>query len=316
MIGHRPPAGDLEADHRPVVEASSPGRRRAGKRDGNPWVPYLLVLPALAIYAVFLLYPLGQAVQISFYDWNGLSVGTFVGGANYAEIVTDDALRLAFVHALVLIVFYTCIPIALGLVIASILNRGRVKGLGFFRTVYFVPQVIALVVAATAWKAIYGYNGSLNEILRTVGLGGLAADWLGDYTLALPAVGLIGTWVQLGLVIVLLLAGMARIPDTLYEAARLDGAGPVREFVSITVPSVKGELTVAVTLTVIAALKNFDLVYMTTKGGPGGSTSVPAYQVYAQAFQQRNVGLAAAIGITLALLIFLINLVVNRKGEA
>jgi raffinose/stachyose/melibiose transport system permease protein len=276
----------------------------------------LLILPAFVLYAVFMLYPLGQAVQISFYDWNGMTVGTFVGADNYLEIVNNVGLRAAFLHSFVLIFFYAVIPICIGLVMAGILNRGRVKGLGFFRTVYFVPQVIALVVAATAWKSIYGYNGSLNELLRAIGLDALAHDWLGDYTLALPSVGLIGTWVELGLVIVLLLAGMVRIPDTLYEAARLDGAGPIREFFSITVPSVKGEIVVAATMTIIAALKNFDLVYMATKGGPGGSTSVPAYQVYAQAFQQHNVGLAAAIGITLALMIFIINLIVNRKGEA
>ncbi|MDR1118595.1 MAG: sugar ABC transporter permease [Bifidobacteriaceae bacterium] len=298
----------------------SPLRGRAARRrggvDGHPLTPYLLILPAFALYAVFLLYPLGQAVQISFYDWNGMTEGTFVGLENYLEIVHNAGLRAAFLHSFVLIFFYAAIPIGIGLVIAGILNRGRVRGLGFFRTVYFVPQVIALVVAATAWKSIYGYNGSLNGLLRSLGLGALARDWLGDYTLALPSVGVIGAWVELGLVVVLLLAGMARVPEALYEAARLDGAGTVREFFSITIPSVRGEIVVVATLTIIAALKNFDLVYMATKGGPGGSTSVPAYQVYAQAFQQHNVGVAAALGITLALLIFAVNLVVNRKGGA
>jgi raffinose/stachyose/melibiose transport system permease protein len=304
---------------RPAAEASHLNRRtgrRRGGANGRLLTPYLLILPAFVLYAVFLLYPLGQAVQISFYDWNGMTVGEFVGAENYLEIIHNAGLRAAFLHSFVLILFYAVIPICAGLVIAGILNRGRVRGLGFFRTVYFVPQVIALVVAATAWKSIYGYNGSLNELLRSLGLCALARDWLGDYTLALPSVGMIGAWVELGLVIVLLLAGMARVPSALYEAARLDGAGAIREFFSITVPSVRGEIVVAATLTIIAALKNFDLVYMATKGGPGGSTSVPAYQVYAQAFQQHNVGLAAALGIMLALMIFVINLIVNRKGEA
>lgn len=114
---------------------------------------------------------------------------------------------------------------------------------------------------------------------------------------------------------VLLLAGMTRIPAELYEAARLDGAGPVREFFSLTLPSVRGEIAVALTLTVIAALKTFDLVYMLTKGGPGHQTSVPSYEVYRQAFELGSVGAAAALGITLTLVIFVISFVINGIGD-
>ena len=300
-------------------EGEAPARRtgyftRHAVRGYGPFTPYLFLLPAAAVYGVFLLYPFGQAIQISFYDWNGMTVGTFAGLKNYAALATNPALRAAFGHAFVLIVFYAVIPIVCGLVIAAVLNRARVKGLGFFRTVYFVPQVIALVAAATAWSHIYGIDGSLNDILRHVGLDALASDWLGDYTLALPSVGVIGTWVEIGLVIVLLLAGMARVDSALYEAARIDGAGPAREFLFITLPSIRGEIAVAATLTVIAALKNFDLVYMTTSGGPGGSTTVPSYEVYRQAFIVKQVGLATAVGVTLSVLILVINVVVNRIG--
>ncbi|MDR2895313.1 MAG: sugar ABC transporter permease [Propionibacteriaceae bacterium] len=277
--------------------------------------PYLLLLPAIVVYACFMLFPLGRAVQLSLYDWNGLTVGVWAGFDNYLRLATDGELRAAFGHALVLIVFYCVIPIVLGLIIAAILNRAKVKGLGFFRTIYFLPQVIALVVAATAWRSIWGLDGSLNAVLKAIGLGGLAQDWLGSYTLALPAVGVIGTWLEIGLVMVLLLAGMGRIPHELYEAARLDGAGAVREFFSVTLPSVRGEIAVAATLTIVAALKNFDLVYMTTHGGPGGTTSVPSYEVYNQAFMVKQVGLASAIGVTLTLLIFIINLIVNRVAD-
>ncbi|WP_434056420.1 carbohydrate ABC transporter permease [Georgenia sunbinii] len=291
------------------------GRAAGGSAHRFGATPYLFLLPAFVVYAVFLLYPLGRAAQISLYDWDGLSLATFVGLDNYIEVFADPQLREAFWHALVLIFFFAIIPLAVGLVLAAILVRARVRGLGFFRTVVFLPQVIAMVVVAVAWRQIYAPKGDLNRLLEAVGLGSLTRTWLGDFTWTLPAVGFVGTWVCTGLVTVLLMAGIARIPNDLFEAATLDGAGPVRQFLFITVPSVRAEIVVALTLTIIAALKTFDLVYVTTSGGPGTSTSVPSYEVYRRAFMIGDVGSAAAIAIVLTVLIFLINLAVNRIGE-
>jgi raffinose/stachyose/melibiose transport system permease protein len=303
---------------RPAAGADSDAPR-AGRAAGPPGEPrrvaYLYLLPAFVVYAAFLLYPLLRAVQLSFYDWDGLTLGTWAGLDNYREIATDGALRASFGHALVLIVFYAVLPLAAGLVIASVLNRGRVRGLAFFRTVVFLPQVVAMVVVAVAWRRIYAPDGSLNDLLSAVGLGSLTHGWLGDYTLALPAVGFVGTWFETGLVTVLLLAGMGRIPRDLYEAARLDGAGAWRELFAVTLPSVRGEIAVALTLTVIAALRTFDLVYVTTRGGPGNSTSVPSYEVYHRAFELGRVGSAAAIGVTLTAVIFLISFGITRLGD-
>jgi raffinose/stachyose/melibiose transport system permease protein len=258
---------------------------------------------------------LGKAVHLSLFDWDGMSTGVFVALGNYADLVANSSLRASFAHAGVLMVFYCVIPLIVGLVIAAVLNRAKVRGLGFFRTVFFLPQVIAMVVVATAWAGIYAFRGPLNTALRAIGLDALAQDWLGSYTWALPSVGLIGTWVEIGLVVVLMLAGMARISPDLYEAARLDGAGAIREFFAVTLPSVVGETAVALTLTIVAALKTFDLIYMTTSGGPGTTTTVPSYQVYYQAFKLHEVGMAAAIGVTLTGLIFLINLVINAAAD-
>jgi raffinose/stachyose/melibiose transport system permease protein len=219
------------------------------------------------------------------------------------------------VHAFVLIFFYAILPLSVGLVIAAILNRAKVRGMAFFRTVIFLPQVIAMVVVAVAWTRLYATDGSINALLNLIGLGSWSRAWLGDYLFALPAVGLIGSWVETGLVTILLLAGMGRINKEQYEAASLDGAGAVREFFAVTLPSVRGEIAVALTLTIVAALKTFDLIYMTTRGGPGTSTTVPSYQVYYQAFQLGQVGTASAIGIALTVLIFGINLVINRIAD-
>jgi raffinose/stachyose/melibiose transport system permease protein len=278
-------------------------------------IAYLYLLPGFAVYAAFLLFPLLRSVQLSFYDWDGLTLGKWVGVANYQEIVSDAGLRSAFGHALVLMLFFAVIPVCVGLVLASVLNRAKVRGLPFFRTVVFLPQVIAMVVVAVAWRRMYAPDGTINDLLRALGLGSLARGWLGDYALALPAVGFIGTWFETGLVTVLLLAGMSRISGSLYEAARLDGAGPVQEFFAVTLPSVRGEIAVALTLTVIAALRTFDLVYVTTSGGPGNSTSVPSYEVYHRAFELGRVGSAAAVGVTLTVLILLISLVINRIAD-
>ena len=296
-----------------------PLRARRRSDAGPPGEPrrigYLYILPALLVYLAFALYPLLKAVYLSFFDWDGLTLGTWAGLDNYAEVLSDERLRGGFVHALVLIGFYAVLPLVIGLLLAAILHRARVRGLGFFRTVIFLPQVVAMVVIAVAWRRIYSPDGSLNALLSAVGLDSLTRGWLGDYTFALPAVGVIGTWFEAGLVTVLLLAGMSRIPTELYEAARLDGAGPVQEFFAVTLPSVRGEIAVALTLTVIAALKTFDLIYLTTRGGPGNSTSVPSYEVYHQAFELGHVGLASAIGVCLTVIIFAISFAITRLGD-
>lgn len=284
-------------------------------RTGRWYLPYLYLAPALVLYGTFGLYPLIRSAQFSLFEWDGLGRSTFVGLENYAELFADPVLRSAFGHALVLIFFFAVLPLVLGLMVAAVLNRAKVRGLGLFRTVVFLPQVIAMVVVAVSWRQIYAPGGALNEALRGLGLDTLTRSWLGDYTWTLPAVGFVGTWVQIGLVMVLMLAGMGRVPRELYEAARLDGAGAVREFFAITLPSVRGEIAVALTLTIIAALKTFDLVYVTTGGGPGTSTTVPAYEVFQRAFREGAVGSAAAIAMTLTVLIFAINVVVNRLGD-
>ena len=277
--------------------------------------PYLYILPAFVVYAGFMLYPLVRAGQFSLYEWPGFGPATFVGLGNYTDLLSDDRFKASILHALVLIFFYSILPLVIGLILAAVLRRGSVRGLGFFRVAIFLPQVIALVVVAVAWHQIYSPSGSLNDLLALIGLGDLARGWLGDPKLALPAVGVIGFWLETGLVMLLLLAGMGRISNQLYEAARLDGAGPVREFFAITLPSVKAEITTALVLTIIAALKTFDLVYLTTSGGPGTVTTVPSYEVYNRAFNLKDVGSASAVAIVLTIMVFIINVFVSRIGE-
>jgi raffinose/stachyose/melibiose transport system permease protein len=253
-------------------------------------------------------------VVLSLYEWDGLTAGTWAGLANYADIFTDDRLRSSFLHTGVLVIFFAIIPTTVGLVLAAVVARARVRGLSFFRVVIFLPQVVAMVVVAVTWRQIYAPDGTLNDLLRLVGLDGLTRGWLGDFTFALPAVGVVGTWVSTGLCFVLLLAGTGKIPSDLYDAVRVDGGGAIREFFTVTLPALRNELVVALTLTVIAALRTFDLVYVTTRGGPGTSTTVPSYEVYRRAFEIGQVGSAAAIGVTLTVIILGINLLIARIG--
>jgi raffinose/stachyose/melibiose transport system permease protein len=292
-------------------------RPREERPPGEPGsIGYLYLAPAFLVFAGFVLVPLLHAAWLSLFSWDGLTPGTWAGLHNYGDVVGDPVLRRAFGHALILIVFYALLPVSIGLVLAGLVARIHVPGLPVFRTILFLPQVVALVVVAVMWRMIYDPDqGALNSILRAIGLGGLARSWLGDFGWALPSVGLIGTWFMYGLAMVLLTAGAQKIPHSLFDAARVDGAGPVREFLAVTLPALRGEIAVALTLTTIAALRNFDLVYITTKGGPGDATSVPAFQVYDRAFNTGQVGSAAAIGICLVAVIFALSLLINRSAE-
>jgi raffinose/stachyose/melibiose transport system permease protein len=261
-------------------------------------VAYLYLLPALTLFGLFVLAPLAHSAWLSLFSWDGVTPGTWVGLDQYEAVLGDAELRAAFAHALVLLVFYAVLPVAIGLMLAALASRSRIRGLAALRTVIFLPQVIALVVVGVMWRIVYEPTG-----------------WLGDFSLALPAVGLVGTWVTFGLTMVLFMAGVQKIPRSLYDAARVDGAGPVREFFAVTLPGLRGELAVALTLTTIAALRTFDLVYVTTGGGPGDATTVPALEVYRRAFRGGDVGSAAAIGICLAAAIFALAFAINRVAD-
>src|SRR5690606_12236773 len=178
--------------------------------------------------------------------------------------------------------------------------------------VLFLPQVVSSVVVGAIWVAIYAPQGVLNRFLAVLGLEAVTRSWLGDFAWALPAVGLIGTWMEIGLCLVLFLAGVSRIDPELYEAARLAGAGTVREFFAVTLPGLRAQIAVALTLPVVAALKSFDIIFVAPRGGPGDATSVPAFLVYHRAFDLNQVGSACAIGIALTLLILLVTAAINR----
>ena len=279
-------------------------------------VGWLFVLPTLLMYAAYVLQPVVLTVQYSLYRWDGVGPATFVGLSNYETVLSDPNLLGTIVNAFRLIVFFSFIPVTLGLVVASIMRRVAAGSLGTVaRTVLFLPQVIPLVAAGIVWSWVLSLTGIFNQLLTALGLAGVTRAWLGDFDTALPAVGFIGAWVLLGLCIVLLLTGMTKIDPALYESARLDGANAIREFIAITIPSLRNEIAVCLTVTVIAALGAFDIVYVSTGGGPGLATMVPGLQIYVLAFSARQVGLASALAVALIVLVLVVILPIQRLGR-
>jgi ABC-type sugar transport system permease subunit len=277
------------------------------------------VLPALAIYGFVVVVPTLQSVWYSFYDWMGVGKATWVWFDNYTEFLTNPRLSLALQHTLVFAIFYAVLPICLGLISAALVSRGNTRGGGFFRTVIFLPQVLTSVVIVVMWNELFSTSGLINSTLRAMGLASWTQPWLGSFQWALPALGLAGTWTTMGLCMLLFVAGIGNIPSELYDAVRVDGAGVFREFFTVTLPGLVPQLAVALTLTLIGALRVFDLVWLTTRGGPGDSTVTPSLLLYQTAFTRGEVGAGAAVGVCLAIISIVVALAIvaitDRKSN-
>lgn len=276
-------------------------------------IGWLFATPALVMYAIFVLIPLVMSIQYSFVRWDGIGEMTWVGLKNYETVLRVPDLLETIFNAFRLVVWFSFIPVGLGLVVASVIHRVAVGRLGSVaRTILFLPQVIPLVAAGIIWGWLLSLPGLINQILTAVGLGSATRAWLGDFDWALPAVGMIGVWVLLGFCTVLLSTGMTKIDPALYESARIDGASWFTEFTQITVPLLRHEIGVCLTVTVIAALAAFDIVYVSTAGGPGNSTAVPGIQIYILAFTQQRIGLASALAVLLMLLVLVVIIPIQR----
>lgn len=298
----------------PVVAVLKQGKRKRVDRPG--YAAWLMLLPALVVYIGFVIAPFALGLQYSFYEWNGVGASTFVGIANYVQVVTNPVLLGSILNAFTLIIFFTLIPISVGLMLASLIRSMRQGPMASAaQTILFLPQIIPLAAAGIAWSWMYAQTGTVNQILNIIGFGGITRSWLADYGTALPAVGLIGSWVLTGLCTVLLLTGISKIDGSLYEAIRLDGAGWWREFFTVTLPGLRQEIAVLATLTIIAALSSFDIIYTSTQGGPGRATLVPGISIFRIGFTQSDVGLASAFGMVLMVLVLLVVLPIQRLSK-
>ncbi|MFF0226102.1 carbohydrate ABC transporter permease [Streptomyces sp. NPDC004629] len=289
-------------------------RHRAGtpprRRDSHA----LFLLPGVLAFLAVIVVPFLMNTGVSLTDWQGVGSPDWSGLANYRELLGDTEFWASFRHSLFMVVAMALLPTALGLVLAAALFDYIGKHFGsrvvvVLRACFYLPQVLPIAVAGIVWSWILAPDdGTLNALLKAVGLGSWRQDWLGDPDLALYSVMGVMVWVQLGFPLVVFMAGLQRVDPQLYEAAELDGAGWWRRFRHITLPQLRPEIHVVLTWCTVAALKVFGAVYVLTKGGPGGATDVPSYFSFTTFFEKTQVGYGAAISTVLTVLILALSL--------
>ncbi|APG16711.1 hypothetical protein Y71_21225 [Kosakonia radicincitans DSM 16656] len=279
----------------------------------SAWRNALYLLPAVLVYAVFLLVPLLASLGISFTDWDGTSMPIFSGISNYLRMFSDPVFWVALGNNALLMLFYTLLPISVGLLLCSFLYETRNNNeRSLLRIFFFLPYIMPMAVLGVVWRWLYNPAfGPIDQFLRAVGLPQLALSWLGDFNWALPAVGLVATWYFFGFCLVLFMSGLQRMDPSLLEAADLDGSSRRQKFMRITLPSLRPEVRIALLLTVIASLKAFDLVYVMTQGGPGTSTMVTNLFMYKQGFDLHYFGYASAVAVFSMMIVLLINALIH-----
>jgi multiple sugar transport system permease protein len=294
---------------RPVRTKAKPTRQRTRRREAIG-----LVLPSLIPILVLSVAPIVVGIFLAFTDARLVRHPdyAFAGVDNFTKLVGNDLFWDSLRIGMIWTVGVTVLQLAAAMGLALLLNSGlRLQGLT--RVLALVPWAMPPVVVAIMWQMIYSANGGpLNAVLGSVGLPD-DINWLGDFSFALPAVIVVGVWVGMPQTTVTLLAGLQQIPAELHEAAAMDGAGAWRRFTAVTWPSLRPIVTSITSLNFIWNFNSFSLVYVLTAGGPGGKTMVPVLFVYLEAFKNREIGYAAAMGLVLVLVVVLILAVYLRS---
>jgi raffinose/stachyose/melibiose transport system permease protein len=294
---------------------TAPQRLRARSRsplDRPPWTTIaVFLLPALALYTVFVLYPIVQSLRYSLYDWNGLEPLTdFVGLDNFRRAFEDHAFLESLRHNAIIIALSLLIQIPFALGLAVLLNQA-IRGRSMLRILFFAPYVLSEVVTGVVWRQMLRPDGLLDQILSGIGLGRLSQEWLANPDVVLYSLFFVISWKYFGFHMVLLLAGLQQIPPELGEAASIDGATGWQQFRHVTLPLLGPTLRVSIFLSVIGALQLFDLVWVTTRGGPVNASSTMATYLYDQ-FRDGLFGFASAVSIVIFTLSLFVALLYQR----
>jgi multiple sugar transport system permease protein len=282
-------------------------RARAGR---------MFVAPNLTAVAVFMLFPLGFSLYMSAQNWDMFRPAKFVGLANYHSLFAEDPLFGIALRNTVLYTVGTVVPtVLISLAVAGVLNR-KVKGISVFRTIIFLPLAVSSVVMAVVWQFVFNTNnGLLNIMLGWIGIG--PVPWLNDPKWAMLSLCTVSVWRSVPFATVILLAAMQGVPDNLYEAAKLDGAGEIRQFVSITVPLIRGAVSFVVVISIIHAFQAFDLVYVLTggNGGPETATYVLGIMLFQHAFSFLEFGYASALAWVMFAILLALTVLQLRLGR-
>lgn len=294
---------------------SAPDKQSSSERPAGYW---WYLTPALIGFTAIMLVPFGMNLYFSFTSWNGLGSPTFIGLDNYIELAGDPDFWASFLHSVAFIIAMAILPTAFGVLIAAVLfdyiaPRFGSRVSAIMRALFYLPQILPIAVAGVLWNWMYQPDyGIINTVLRSVGLGGLAQNWLGSSNTAIFAVMNVLVWLQIGYTVVIFMAGLSRVDPALYEAAELDGANWFRRFRSITLNQLRPEIAVVLITTSVAALKVFAPIYVLTKGGPGTSTIVPAYFSFSNFFTTNRVGYGSAVASVLAIIVAIVAFVLLR----
>jgi multiple sugar transport system permease protein len=292
-----------------VARRRGPSKRRA--RAGR-----LFVAPNLAAVVVFMLFPLGFSLYMSLHNWDLFTPAKFAGLSNYRDLFTEDPLFSIAMRNTVVYVVGTVVPtVLISLAVAGVLNR-KIKGISIFRTIIFLPLAVSSVVIAVVWQFVFNTNnGLLNIVLGWVGISPI--PWLVDPKWAMTSLCMVSIWRSVPFATVILLAAMQGVPENLYEAARLDGAGEVRQFVSITVPLIRAAVSFVVVISIIHAFQAFDLVYVLTgrNGGPETATYVLGIMLFQHAFAFLEFGYASALAWVMFAILLVLTVVQLRLGR-
>ena len=256
----------------------------------------LFLLPAFVFLAVFIVWPVLLSIQLSFYDWNGIApVRRFVGLANWKALAGDRIFWKALGNNLIVVALSIAIQLPVAMALAVLLHRGG-KKLKIFKVVYFFPMLMSTVAVGALFKAVYDLQfGVVTPLLRAIGLGSLARDWLGDARVALFSVIAVICWQFIPFYMILFLARLSSIPNELREAASMDGATGGQYFWRVELPLMRGIIITAMTLSLIGSLKYFDLIWVMTEGGPSRATELMATYMYKEAFSSFRMGYGSTI---------------------
>lgn len=266
---------------------------------GNKKIICLFVLPAMVFFFVIVLMPIGISAYYSLLDWDGIGASIFTGLSNYSKLFIDnmDGFLPSIWNSLILVILSVFVQLPIALLLAMVLASG-VKGEGVYRTFYFVPVVISTVVIGQLWMKIYQPEyGLLNTVLRALGLGRLAGQWLADSKTALICAFVPTVWQYIGYHMLLFYGGIKAIPTDIFEAAKIDGANARQTAFHITLPLIKSTMKTCVIFATIGSLKVFDIVYIMTKGGPMHASEVPSTVMYNTIFRKNQYGYGSAMSI-------------------
>jgi raffinose/stachyose/melibiose transport system permease protein len=283
-----------------VTTAGRARARPAVPRLSRKWLEIgLFIAPATALYIIFLIVPVVQAVHYSFYAWNGLGALTdYVGLDNYREVFSDPEFRKAMTHNAILVALSLIIQMPLALGAALLLNR-PLHGRTLFRLLFFTPYVLSEAITAVIFLQLLQPDGLVDEALKHVGLGSLVQLWLADLGVVFYTLFVVITWKYIGLAIVLFLAGLQGVPDELHEAAAMDGAGSWQQLRYVTIPLLGPTIRLQAFLAIIGSIQLFDIVWIMTRGGPAGASSTMATYMIDQGFTSYRVGYATTVAVIL-----------------